>query len=185
MLDESATQVLNGNTEAYRKIVSALKEQAFSVAVSIVKDDQVASDIVQTAFIKAYENLETFNFQSGFETWFVRIVLNEAYVQKRKESRRATIRDQNKDVFENKDQSEEQNISSPSQKEIIQQTMRELSTDESLALSMFYLEEYSIKTISEITDWTELKAKVTLHRARKSFREKLTEKLGYKKDDLL
>lgn len=185
MVDDYVIQVLNGNVDAYRKVVSALKGKAHTVAVSIVDDDQAAKDVVQTAFIKAYEKLNSFNFNSAFETWFMRIVLNEAYMQKRKTQRTAKVIDQNQLPPVGKQPEADKDLNSASQKESIRQTMSELTAEQSLALKLFYLEEYSIQTIAEVMEWTESKVKVTLHRARKSFKDKLTHRLGYKKEDLL
>ena len=53
------------------------------------------------------------------------------------------------------------------QKQIINEVLMRLPSNESLALRLFYLEELSMQELSEITGWTVSNSKVILHRGRK------------------
>lgn len=79
-------KVLNGDTEDFRYFVTAYKDLGFSVAVSVVKDEFTAADVVQESFVRAFENIKSFRGDSKFSTWFIRIVINESFkvVQKKK-----------------------------------------------------------------------------------------------------
>ena len=71
--------VLNGSTEGFRYLIKKYKDLAYSVAVSIVKNEVEAEEVVQEAFIKAYKNLSSLKEKSSFKTWFYRILINEAF----------------------------------------------------------------------------------------------------------
>lgn len=172
-------KVLNGDTEAFRYFVTAYKDLAFSVAVSVVKDNYTAADIVQESFVKAFENLKSFKRKSKFSTWFIRIVINESFksVQKKKVHYTDSVielEDIQKDELKDTDQ-----------KFFVNEVLKIMSPNESLVLRLFYLNENSIKEICEMTGWDESKAKVTLHRARKTMEEKLRKLLKNEVNSLL
>jgi RNA polymerase sigma-70 factor (ECF subfamily) len=152
---------------------------AFSVAVSVVKNEFTAADVVQESFVKAFENLKSFKGKSKFSTWFYRIVINEAYkfIQK------------NKTAFVEEEpelpESTGDSLTSTDQKYFINEVLRIMSPDKSLVLRLFYLNENSLKEISEITGWNESKVKVTLHRARKTMEIKLKDILNHEVESLL
>lgn len=81
-------RVRAGDREAYRYFVEKYQERAFSIAYSMVRDAHDAEDVVQESFVKAYLSLPEFRSESGFYTWFYRIVYNMAVDFKRKAGRR-------------------------------------------------------------------------------------------------
>ncbi|MEO0453437.1 MAG: sigma-70 family RNA polymerase sigma factor [Verrucomicrobiota bacterium] len=64
----------------YRGIWAAVKQ--------IVHDDNLAEDVVQEAFLKAFRKLHLFRGKSKFSTWLYRIACNQAYDVMRKAGRR-------------------------------------------------------------------------------------------------
>lgn len=171
-------KVLDGDTEAFRFFVSNYKDLAFSVAVSVLKDEFTAADVVQDSFIKAFENLKSFKGISKFSTWFIRIVINESYktIQRKRIIYPGTfieLEDISQDAIQKADQ-----------KYYINAVLKEMSANESLVLRLFYLNENSINEICEMTEWDASKVKVTLHRARKSMEEKLGKLLNVEVESL-
>ena len=79
MDNECIHKVLNGDLEAFRELITKYKDMAYSIAISIVKDEFYAEEILQVSFIKAFEKLSTFKGDSKFSTWFYRIVVNESF----------------------------------------------------------------------------------------------------------
>ena len=53
----------------------------FRIAQHITQNREDAEDVVQDAFLKAYQNLANFQEQSKFYTWLVRIAVNEALMR--------------------------------------------------------------------------------------------------------
>jgi RNA polymerase sigma-70 factor (ECF subfamily) len=72
-------KILEGNSEEFRYIIDKYKDMAYSIAMSVVKDEFLAEEIIQTSFVKAFEGLDSFKGNSKFSTWFYRIVTNESF----------------------------------------------------------------------------------------------------------
>lgn len=164
-------KVLEGDHDAFKYLMSDYKDMAYTVAVSILKDEQNAQDAVQNTFIQAFRGLKSFKGNSIFKTWLYRILVNESFRLLKQNNRRNEI-----ELNHENDVSfiyEENNSDQSNQKEAVQQALLKLSTNESLVLNLFYLEDYTLDGICEITGWTTANAKVILHRARKSIKKVL------------
>lgn len=186
MSKDNLKKVQDGNEEAFRLIVRKHKDDAFTLAMSVVKNEAVAQDVVQVAFIKAYNGLDTFRGESQFSTWFYRIVINEAYNRQKKLKKKAQRLE---NVSQDSIPIEELNeifskIEKDNQQYFINEALMKLPANYSLALRLFYLQEFSLKEISKITGWTNGNTRVLLHRARNEMKSVLTEMLNLKKEDL-
>lgn len=180
MLDELyIKKVRNGDTEAFRYFVTQYKDLAFSVAVSVVKNEFTAADVVQEAFVRAFENLKSFKGKSKFSTWFMRIVINESY----KTIQRNKVK-YSDEIVELEDISKDK-LKEADQKFFVNEVLKIMSPNESLVLRLFYLNEYNIAEICEMTGWNESKVKVTLHRARKSMEQKMKNLLNTEVESLI
>ncbi len=65
-----------GNQEAFRALVERHQRRAFSIALSLARDENDARELVQDAFLRVYKNLGSFQGQSSFFTWLYRIITN-------------------------------------------------------------------------------------------------------------
>lgn len=160
-------KVLSGDIQAFRYFVKEYKDMAFSVAMSVVKEEFAAEEVVQDAFLKAFKALVSFNQQSKFSSWLYRIVLNEAYARLKKMKRDMVSYAENYDT-EIVDESTLLSMKADEQSYLINTALNGLSPKESVALRLFYLQEESIKEVCVITGWTEANTRVILHRARKN-----------------
>lgn len=68
--------VLAGDKDAYGALVRAHSATVFRVAFRIVGNEADAEEIVQEAFLRGYQRLESFQQRSGFGTWIYRIAVN-------------------------------------------------------------------------------------------------------------
>ena len=145
---------------------------AFNVAVSIVKDDHYAEEVVQDAFMKAFNGLKSFRRSAQFKSWFYRIVVNESFQRLKRIKRNAALL-----TTDEISEAKSENLSiEVEQTHQIREALKQLSSKESLALVLFYLEEHSLKEIVTITGWSVANTKVILHRARKNLRAILEKK---------
>src|SRR5438045_8956649 len=80
-----------GDVSAFQKIVKRYDRNVFRIAQHITQNREDAEDVVQDAFLKAYQNLESFQEQSKFYTWLVRIAVNEALMRLRKRRTAKTV----------------------------------------------------------------------------------------------
>src|SRR5260370_35101745 len=73
-----------GDVQAFEQLVKQYDRQVFRIAQHITQNREDAEDVVQDAFLKAYQNLAKFQENSKFYTWLVRIALNEALMKLRR-----------------------------------------------------------------------------------------------------
>ena len=168
-------RTLRGNMNAYGQLIQKHEKYVFTLAMRILKNREEAEEAAQDAFMKAYHSLKTFEGKSKFTTWLYRIVYNEAVGRLRKSKNYTVQLEEVEDL-----------ASSPSgyldglislqlaeRKELIQRGLDTMKPAEAAALTLFYLEEQSIKEIEEIMGLTSSHVKILLHRGRKSLLESL------------
>lgn len=77
-------RVADGDTEAFGVLVQRYERVVFSVAYRMLRDRAAAQDAAQTAFIRAFEKIGTFDREHRFFSWIYRIVVNECLNQRRR-----------------------------------------------------------------------------------------------------
>lgn len=65
-----------GDTNAFGTLVASYEKFIFNVACKMFSNSEDVSDIAQEALIKAYKNIDKFDFNSSFSTWLYRITVN-------------------------------------------------------------------------------------------------------------
>src|SRR5215468_8351877 len=80
-----------GDTAAFSELVSRYEKKIYRLAKNITRHDEDAEDVLQDAFLKAYEHLDRFEGNSKFYTWLVRIAVNEALMKLRKRKTDKTV----------------------------------------------------------------------------------------------
>jgi RNA polymerase sigma-70 factor (ECF subfamily) len=78
------TSAREGDVHAFETLVQKYDRQIFRIAQHITQNREDAQDVVQDAFLKAYEKLDQFQGNSKFYTWLVRIAVNESLMRLRK-----------------------------------------------------------------------------------------------------
>src|SRR6266513_5418791 len=81
----------NGDVSAFEDLVKRYDRNVFRIAQHITQNREDAEDVVQDAFIKAYQNLGQFQGNSKFYTWLVRIAVNEALMKLRRRKTSKTV----------------------------------------------------------------------------------------------
>ena len=80
-----------GDLEAFSELVKRYDRNIFRIAQHITHNEEDAQDVVQDAFLKAYQNLDQFQGNSKFYTWLVRIAVNEALMKLRRRRTDRTV----------------------------------------------------------------------------------------------
>ncbi|MFL2779492.1 MAG: sigma-70 family RNA polymerase sigma factor [Gammaproteobacteria bacterium] len=70
--------VKNGDKKAYEVLVLQYQDRLVYSVYKFLKDYELAQDIAQEAFVKAFKNIEKFRGDSSFYTWIYRIAINTA-----------------------------------------------------------------------------------------------------------
>lgn len=185
MPDRYIEQVLNGDKDAYRFIIRACKDDAYNLAISILKEEYAAKEAVQRAFLKAWEGLGAFRREAGFRTWFYRIVVNESFQLARTQNPNHRVSLDEAELTVPAGNAIYQKMDDEHKKHYIREVLSRMKPGESLALNLFYLHDYSIREVCDVTGWSASNTKVTLHRARNSMRVLLEKSFNLKPEDLL
>jgi RNA polymerase sigma-70 factor (ECF subfamily) len=84
--DESAlvAAAKAGDISAFETLVGRYERKIFRLTQNITQNREDAEDAMQEAFLKAYEHLQSFEGNSRFHTWLVRIAVNQALMKLRK-----------------------------------------------------------------------------------------------------
>ncbi|WP_339869067.1 RNA polymerase sigma factor [uncultured Algoriphagus sp.] len=168
-------KTLEGNLNAYGQLIQKHEKYVYTLALRILKNREEAEEAAQDAFMKAFHALKNFEGNSKFTTWLYKIVYNEALGRLRK-SKNYTIKLDEVEVLDSDSIDYLDGLKSLQlieRKELIKQGLDALKPAESAVLTLFYLEEQSIKEIEEIMSLTSSHVKILLHRGRKSLLESL------------
>ncbi|MBU6409092.1 MAG: sigma-70 family RNA polymerase sigma factor [Verrucomicrobia bacterium] len=80
----------DGDTEAFEELVARHRDQVHARAISIMRNEDEAIDLSQEAWIKGWQRLGQFQFESAFGTWMTRIVINLCLDRLRQQKRLRT-----------------------------------------------------------------------------------------------
>jgi RNA polymerase sigma factor (sigma-70 family) len=163
-------RILAGERSLYAGLVDRYKRYAFTIALKIIQNRPEAEEITQDAFIKAFHGLKNFNRESKFSTWLYRIAFNTAISYKRKN--RQTFQDIDHTAIAHTQESESA-LERKDKTKYINQALARLNEADRAALTLFYLEEFSLDEISEIMQTPANTLKVRIHRARQRVAEEL------------
>lgn len=80
-----------GNQSAFGQLIRLHQKQLFRFIYGLVKSFDVTEDIVQEAFVKAYQNISSFNTEYSFYPWLSTIARNLAYNQIQRDEKKESL----------------------------------------------------------------------------------------------
>jgi len=172
-------KVLEGDISKFSYFIEKYKDMAFSIAFRIINNREDAEEIVQDSFLRAFQSLKKFRFDSKFSTWFYRIVVNNSLSKLKREkqdTRNIDIDKVSDSIIENVE-SVYKGLIQADQQKFINYALGELCIEDRLLLTLYYLNENSIDEIAEITNISQQTLKMKIHRARKKMYIVLEERL--------
>ena len=172
-----------GDVSAFESLVKKYDRNVFRIANHITHNREDAEDVVQDAFLKAYENLEQLQGQSKFYTWLVRIAVNEALMKLRKRRPERTV-SLDEDVKTEEDSlprevadwspNPEQQYSQAELKDILTRTIQGLPQGFRTVFVLRDVEGLSTEETAEALDLSIPAVKSRLLRARLQLRDRLS-----------
>ena len=163
-------RILAGERQLYAELVERYKSYTFTIALKILQNRPEAEEAAQDAFIKAFHHLKGFNRQSKFSTWLYRIAFNTAISYKRKN--RQKFQSIENTVIEYGQEAEGM-LEKADKKRYLNLAMAKLSESDRTALTLFYMQEFSLEEISDVMSMQPNTVKVRIHRARLRVAEEL------------
>jgi len=168
-----------GHADAFREIVEAYKERLFAFVWRIVRHHHEAEDICQTAFVRAYESLESYSSQYAFSTWLFTIAYRLCLNHLRKHKAVSGEMDFSRIGQDQADAPTELANSEEARRlrDLIWAAADKLSPPQKSAVLLFYREEKSCHEIGLILSMPAVTVKSHLHRARAKLRKLLSAEL--------
>ncbi len=173
---ELVQQVLNGNNNAFRFLVSKHERLVLHVVGRIIQRQEDVEDVCQEVFIKVFRKLKRFRGESRLSTWIAAIAYNTSISHLRKEARKLenSYDDQPALILKEEDKTLSQKLVEREEvKKYLLQVIELLPVHYRTVLTLFHLEEFSYKEIEQITGMPEGTIKSYLSRARNMLKEKL------------
>lgn len=181
-----------GDEEAFPKLVQRYSRRILRVARNITNNNEDAEDVLQETFLKAYGHLESFQGNSKFYTWLVRIAMNESLMKLRKRRTDKVVSlDEELDTGEDTVTREvavwegnpEDRYSQEELRDILDKTIASLPESFRSVFVLRDVEEMSTEETAEMLGLSIPAVKSRLLRARLQLREKLTRLFRRKGED--
>jgi len=84
---EIVERVKSGETALYEILMRRYNQRLYRVALAILRNDAEAEDVMQDAYVRAYQHLGQFRERAPFSAWLTRIAVNEALARRRSRAR--------------------------------------------------------------------------------------------------
>ncbi len=144
----------NQNKKAQLQIYKLYYKAMYNSSLRIVNNKEDAEDIMQEAFLAAFNNIESYKGEVSFGAWLKKIVVNKSIDYFRKNRVEfvefETEKYENANEFENSDNEEFKLENYKNEIQKIIDTLKELPDGFRLVFSLYYLEGYDHEEISTI-----------------------------------
>ena len=160
-----------GDQAAFTELVRTHQHEVYTLAARMVADRELAYDVAQEAFVRAWRAIERFRGDAKFSTWMHRITVNTAFTHR--DRRKRTQVDSLDDIYrepESASLSPERGGESAAMRGPLREALTELPESLRAVVVLKDVYEWSHTEIAEHLDISVTAAKVRLHRARKSLR---------------
>jgi len=161
----------SGDDSALDTLVRRHHAAAYRVAVSLVKEDDLAQDVVQDAFMKAFRALGGFRGDSSFRTWLLTITANEARGALRRRGRRKETALEDAGTVVSEEMGPARAAIVAQEAERARRMLAQLPEKQRLSVSLRIEEGLSFKEIGEVIGSSEGAARVNYFHGIRRLRE--------------
>jgi len=168
-------RVLGGETALFEIIMRRYNQRLYRAARAIVRDEAQAEDVMQAAYVRAYEHLRQFSGSAPFGAWLTRIAVNEALGRLRRARHFAELDEKGEgmDRFASTLPDPEQAAATSEARGLLEALIDHLPESNRAVLMLRDVEGMSTSETAAALDISEENVKVRLHRARRSLRNAL------------
>ena len=157
-------RILDGHAEDFGYFLERYSQEAFAIVVRLVPQQEDAEELVQDAFVRAFNRLETFEGRSSFSTWICRIAYTTAVSWLRKRRMKyLSIDDQPKLTDTEVDEA----LDDESRIEDLRRAISLLKPDEQTLITLYYYDNRPLNDIAYILDVEPNALATRLHRIRR------------------
>jgi len=183
--------ILDGNLNAFRDLVETYQKLVVHIVFRLISRQEHMEEICQEVFIKVFQNLSGFKFQSKLSTWIGKIAYTTTinYLRKEKIHGSAEIKKSSNnnnmednynaplDSIHSDDLNPVETLERQDISKLIHKNIEQLPTPYQTIITLYHLEQMSYQEIAEIMDLPEGTVKSYLFRGRKKLKESLVKEL--------
>jgi RNA polymerase sigma-70 factor (ECF subfamily) len=181
--EEVVERILAGETALYEILMRRYNQRLYRVVRAILRDDGESEDVMQDAYVRAYQNLAQFENRAAFSTWLIRIAVHESLARLRMRSRFPSLETNDTDggpalnhpaPFSDPEQSTSQSEVS----RLLEEAILNLPERYRTVVMLRDVEELSTAETAAALGITEYNVKVRLHRGHALARKALLARVG-------
>ena len=171
--------VLSGNRAALQEFIKRHERLVTHMVARLVDDKSDREELCQDVFLKAFEKLSEFNFQSKLSTWMATIAYRHGVNHLRKRKMKwIDLPEENEDRNFVEPSDAQVNLEEDDLETIILENLKLLPPQYKIVLTLYHLENMNYGEIGETTGMPEGTVKNYLFRARNLLKEKVKNYLG-------
>ncbi|HWO98668.1 MAG TPA: RNA polymerase sigma factor SigW [Bacillus sp. (in: firmicutes)] len=182
LISRKIKQVKKGDQDAFAEVVEYYKDKVYQLCYRMLGNAHEAEDSAQEAFIRAYVNIHSYDSSKKFSTWLYRIATNLCIdrIRKKKPDYYLDAEINGTDGLNMYSQIPadqklpEDELEKLELQEHIQQEILKLPDKYRSVIVLKYVDELSLKEISDILDLPVGTVKTRIHRGREALRNKLS-----------
>ena len=164
---------LVGDGIAQSRLYMLYSKAMYNTCLRITNNEDDAKDVLQEAFVNAFNNIGTYKGKASFGAWLKRIVVNRALNHiKRKHFEMTSLDLENHDLVSDDSFRDDD---TPYSTERIREAIKMLPDGYRVVFTMYLLEGFDHQEISDILKISVSTSKSQYNRAKKKLRELLTE----------
>ncbi len=166
-----------GEKDAFEQLVIRHQDLVFSLAYKLTGNREMANDVAQEAFIRAWKAIEKFRGDSTFSTWIYRITVNTAWTLRKKARKHNTlnIEDTYEPIVIDEKKDPELVAINSDLSSVLINALDKIPIEQRIIVEVKNIEGRSHKEIADYLDISVTAAKVRLHRAHQRLRQILEE----------
>jgi RNA polymerase sigma-70 factor, ECF subfamily len=181
--EEIVDRIKAGDKARYEIIMRRYNQRLYRVARAILRDDAESEDVMQDAYVRAYEHLDQFEGRAPFSTWLTRIAVHEALARVRNRKRNPQLDDSEEDGELLMNVAEpspgpEDNASRAEVSQLLEEAVLGLPEQYRIVVTLRDIEDLSTAETAATLDLSEENVKVRLHRGRAMARNRLLSRVG-------
>jgi RNA polymerase sigma-70 factor (ECF subfamily) len=188
--EEVVARVLAGETSMFEIVMRRYNQRLYRVARGILRNDTEAEDVMQDAYVRAYEHLDQFAGRAKFSTWLTRIAVHEALARQRGGNRYQELEPMSEgdpgdpmDGFASTALNPEEQASNSQIRGMLENAVEKLPDVYRTVFMLRDVEEMSTTDTANVLEITEENVKVRLHRARALLRKSLYARAGMERKE--
>ena len=166
-----------GDKAAFEQLVIRHQDLVFSLAYKLTGNREMANDVAQEAFIRAWKAIEKFRGDSTFSTWIYRITVNTAWTLRKKAKKHNTLNivDTYEPIVIDEKKDPELVAINSDLSSVLINALDKIPIEQRIIVELKNIEGRSHKEIADYLDISVTAAKVRLHRAHQKLRQILEE----------